>query len=89
MDPTTLLANLKPEAKNINTAMQEDIRAVQDGLLREVLEHSLFNGGKRVRPLLSVFCGRLCGCEDDALYNLARERGAWRIVKVTIQGEAP
>jgi len=71
MDPTTLLANLKPEAKNINTAMQEGIRAVQDGLLREVLEHSLFNGGKRVRPLLSVFCGRLCGCKDDALYNLA------------------
>jgi octaprenyl-diphosphate synthase len=71
MDPTTLLASLKPEAKKINTAMQEDIRVIQDGLLREVLEHTLFNGGKRVRPLLSVFCARLCGCMDDALYNLA------------------
>ena len=71
MDPTTLLANLKPEAKKINTAMQEDIRIIQDGLLREVLEHSLFKGGKRVRPLLSVFCGNLCGCTDNALYNLA------------------
>jgi len=71
MDPTTLLASLKPEAKKINIAMQEDIRVIRDGLLREVLEHSLFNGGKRVRPLLSVFCARLCGCTDDALYNLA------------------
>ncbi len=25
----------------------------------------------------------------DAVYRLARERGAWRIVKVTVQGEAP
>jgi len=71
MDPTALLASLKPEAKKINIAMQEDIRVIRDGLLREVLEHSLFNGGKRVRPLLSVFCARLCGCTDEALYNLA------------------
>ena len=71
MDPTTMLASLKPEAIKINDALQQDIRIIRDGLLREVLEHSLFNGGKRVRPLLSVFCARLCGCMDDALYNLA------------------
>ena len=71
MDPTTLLATLKPEAIRINSVMQEDIQVIRDGMLREVLEHSLFNGGKRVRPLLSVLCGRLCGSTDETLYKLA------------------
>jgi octaprenyl-diphosphate synthase len=71
MDPKTLLTNLKPEAKKINDAMLVDISVIQDGMLREVLQHSLFNGGKRVRPLLSVFGARLCGCTDDTIYNLA------------------
>jgi octaprenyl-diphosphate synthase len=71
MDQRMLHDRLKPEAAKIDEAMHNDIRIIGDDLLREVLEHSLFNGGKRVRPLLCVFAAKLCGATDQALYNLA------------------
>jgi octaprenyl-diphosphate synthase len=71
MDQRLLLDRLRPEAEKIDSAMHNDIRIIGDDLLREVLEHSLFNGGKRVRPLLCVFAAKLCGPTDQALYNLA------------------
>ena len=71
MDQRTLHDRLKPEAEKIDAAMHSDIRIIGDDMLRKVLEHSLFNGGKRVRPLLCVFAAKLCGATDHALYKLA------------------
>lgn len=44
-----------------------------DALLKEVLEYSLFGGGKRFRPLLTVMSARLLGNGEngDELYKLA------------------
>jgi len=71
MNQRLLRDRLRPEAEKIDGAMHDDIRIVGDDLLREVLEHSLFNGGKRIRPLLCVLAAKLCGAAETALYNLA------------------
>ncbi len=42
-----------------------------DPLLSEVVHYALFNGGKRIRPLLTILCSRGCGRDDDNLYLLA------------------
>jgi len=61
-------------AARVESAMRTDLAdalAGCDPLLVEVLEHALFNGGKRIRPLLTVLCARICGRDDDDLYLLA------------------
>lgn len=42
-----------------------------DPLLSEVLHYSLFNGGKRIRPLLTVLSSQCCGRNDEGLSLLA------------------
>ncbi len=61
-------------ASRVEIAMREDLAMALSGcdpLLIQVLEHALFNGGKRIRPLLTVLCSRCCGRDDDDLYLLA------------------
>ena len=61
-------------ASRIETVMHNDLETTLAGcdpLLIEVLEYTLFNGGKRIRPLLTVLCSRCCGRDDDSLYVLA------------------
>ncbi|MBU0730569.1 MAG: polyprenyl synthetase family protein [Proteobacteria bacterium] len=41
--------------------MRDDLATLEGSLLSEVLEHAIFNGGKRVRPLLTVLAARLAG----------------------------
>lgn len=63
------------QAAVIDSFMQRDIDSIRgtvDDLLVEVLEFGLFNGGKRVRPLLVVLAARLCGMKGDAVYELAK-----------------
>jgi len=76
VDGTDLLSKLQPEIKKIGQAMHNDLRSLagqQAGAsqLPEVLEHALFNGGKRIRPLLCILAARLCGNSDDKIYQLA------------------
>lgn len=71
MDLKKLIAG---ETAEIDRYMRADLAGYErslDPLLLEILEYSLFSGGKRVRPLLTVFSGRLCGSHDQALYDLA------------------
>ncbi len=70
--------NLQQAAAAINLRVEASMRADLanalkgcDPLLEEVLHFVLFNGGKRVRPMLTVLCSRSCGADDDALYLLA------------------
>lgn len=61
-------------AARIETCMRADLQTALAGcdpLLIEVLHYTLFNGGKRIRPLLTVLCARCCGRDDEALYLLA------------------
>lgn len=61
-------------ADRIATLMRADLDSALangDPLLQEVLDYTLFNGGKRIRPLLTVLCSRCCGRDDEPLYLLA------------------
>lgn len=80
MNQSQLIALLKPETAKIDQAMRQDLAFIASPRLREVLEYAIFNGGKRVRPLLTVLAARLCwqGPEQAAdpelsanLYRLA------------------
>jgi octaprenyl-diphosphate synthase len=61
-------------ATRIEAVMCTDLETTLAGcdpLLVEVLHYTLFNGGKRIRPLLTVLCSRCCGRDDHDLYLLA------------------
>lgn len=47
-------------------ALQSDIN-----VLKDIYEHTLANKGKRVRPLLTLLSGRLCGKINDKTYDIA------------------
>lgn len=64
---------LKVEAGRVDTCMRDDLNALKpvvDELLLKVLEYGLFNGGKRIRPLLAVTAARLCGKPTPRAYQL-------------------
>ncbi len=76
VDRTDLLSRLQPEIEKIGQAMHNDLKSFagqQTGpsQLPEVLEHALFNGGKRIRPLLCILAARLCGNSDEKIYQMA------------------
>ncbi|MBU0945047.1 MAG: polyprenyl synthetase family protein [Proteobacteria bacterium] len=69
-----LLAAIGPEVKKIEEAMRCDLQVATsqaDPLLVEILEYGIFNGGKRLRPLLAVLSARLCGLQGEKIYDLA------------------
>ena len=71
--PEPILVAVKREAGKIDAFMRSDIARLtpdMDELLVEVLNYGLFNGGKRIRPLLVVVASRLCGRKDDDAYRL-------------------
>lgn len=68
-----LLENLKKEAVKIDRYMRLDLESMAseiDPLLKRVLDYGLFNGGKRIRPLLVVSSARLCGDLSTNAYKL-------------------
>ena len=76
MDKVNLLTSLKSEITKVDQAMREDIQALVSkelipSNLVEVLEHALFNGGKRIRPLLCILTARLCATQGKEIYPLA------------------
>jgi len=75
VDKINLLSVLKPEITKVDQAMREDLQTLADkslipANLLEVLEHALFNGGKRIRPLLCILTARLCSNQEKS-YPLA------------------
>jgi len=64
-----------PESQRIDSVMRADLVKVThdtDDLLNEVLEYSLFSGGKKIRPMLAILSARLFGeHEGQSIYNLA------------------
>lgn len=57
----------------IDQAIEQDLAELVeeiDPLLEDVLHYSLFNGGKRVRPLLVMLASRFCGTDNSELYRL-------------------
>jgi octaprenyl-diphosphate synthase len=76
VDKVDLLARLNSEITYVDQAMRKDLHSlVSKNLipsnLVEVLEHALFNGGKRIRPLLCILTARLCSTQERDIYPLA------------------
>jgi len=76
MDKVYLFARLGPEIDKVDQAMHQDLqdfvgRELQPETLLKVLEYALFNGGKRIRPLLCILAARLCGHQGKEVYPLA------------------
>lgn len=73
-DQQKLKKAIADRAALVDTCMHEDLEAIRgtvDDLLLEVLDYGLFNGGKRIRPLLVVLASRLCGNNEQQVYHLA------------------
>ena len=76
MEKVDLLARLKPEIDIADQTMKSDLqnlfsKKLIPPSLFEILEHALFNGGKRIRPLLCILTAGLCGNTSKAIYPLA------------------
>ncbi len=65
-----LLQAIAPDVARIDQAMKEDLKNSTRGcdpLLVEVLSYGIFNGGKRLRPLLVLLAAKLVGSSDDRM----------------------
>ncbi|MDT8335051.1 MAG: polyprenyl synthetase family protein, partial [Desulfurivibrionaceae bacterium] len=59
MDNQELINFFRQAALEVDLAMQADLASIESGLLGEVLFHGIFNGGKRIRPQLTLICAEL------------------------------
>ena len=63
-ETAALFALITQNAAEVETVIHADLAETlrgSDPLLAEVIRYALFSGGKRLRPLLTVLCSRLCG----------------------------
>ena len=65
-----LLATFEREQQRINMLLEKECLALSD-TVRPVAAHILQAGGKRLRPLLTVFTGRAFGVESEDMDMLA------------------
>ncbi len=65
-----ILDSFKPDFEKIEQVLNRHF-ASHIPLVIEVSQHILFAGGKRLRPLLTVCAARLCGRDDDAVFDLS------------------
>ena len=65
-----LKSALREEQLRINAVLEKEIEALPEAA-RAVARHTLSAGGKRLRPLLSVYMGRLFGCEHPDIHAMA------------------
>lgn len=56
--------------ERIEETLKEQFSA-HEPLVNEVTSHILCSGGKRIRPLLTVISGIMCGSEQEPLYRLS------------------
>ncbi|MDY6951637.1 MAG: polyprenyl synthetase family protein [Thermodesulfobacteriota bacterium] len=72
---------MKALKEKILTAVQQDLVAIEKALVENlepylpfvshVAKYIMFSGGKRVRPLLTILCARLCGYQGDFATTLS------------------
>lgn len=63
--------SIKGETGRIDQTMRQDLAGIEEAILAEIVDYAIFNGGKRIRPLLCVLAARLCGGSDQDVYRLA------------------
>ena len=65
-----ILAENQADLDEIETQLSENLKPYLD-LVSEVANHILFAGGKRLRPLLLVLAGKICGYNDKYAKSVA------------------
>ena len=65
-----ILDFFKPEFEKIEQVLNRHFDS-HIPFVNEVSQYILFAGGKRLRPLLTVCAARLCGRDDDAVFDLS------------------
>lgn len=63
-----VLGLIEPDIENIEKALENNLSPNLE-LVREVAKHTLFSGGKRLRPVLMLMGSRICGRFGDDLYD--------------------
>lgn len=72
MNRDELLAQLTPLMAKIDETMADDLADIINPTLRDIINHGIFNGGKRIRPLLMLMAVNLCDGEINRdCYRLA------------------
>jgi len=65
-----ILVAFQPDLKRIEAVLDGHF-ASHIPFVNEVCGYIVFAGGKRIRPLLTVYAARLCGRRDGAVYDLS------------------
>ena len=71
MNNVELLAALKEKGAVIDVVMKEDLAIIESPLLAEIIHHAIFQGGKRIRPLLTLLAASLIGPPPPETTRLA------------------
>ena len=61
MNTIELLAAFKEQSARIDAVMEADLAIVKSPLLAEIIRHAIFQGGKRIRPQLTLLAASLIG----------------------------
>jgi octaprenyl-diphosphate synthase len=65
-----ILEQVQDDLERIEVALADNLRPHVE-LVHQIANHILFAGGKRLRPLLSVLCARLCGQDGDSIIRFS------------------
>ena len=61
MNNGELLAVFKEKSVAIDAVMEKDLAIIESPLLAQIIRHAIFQGGKRIRPLLTLLAASLVG----------------------------
>ncbi len=78
MDKAELLKKLGPDIGIIDEAMKADISSMVSPHLKKILEYAILDGGKRIRPALTLLAFRLC-CAANNVDEAQGQEGAVRL----------
>ncbi|MBU0992436.1 MAG: polyprenyl synthetase family protein [Proteobacteria bacterium] len=59
-----ILNFVKDDLENIEKALTDNLNPFVD-IITSVANHIMFSGGKRIRPLLTVLCAKICGYHGE------------------------
>jgi octaprenyl-diphosphate synthase len=65
-----ILGSVQQDLVNIEEALLENLKPYLP-FVSHVAKYIMFSGGKRVRPLLTILCARLCGYQGDYATTLS------------------
>lgn len=59
-----ILSAVNDDLENIEKALFDNLNPFAD-IITKVANHIMFSGGKRIRPLLTVLCAKICGYQGE------------------------